>query len=487
MNRIEIQSDGTGIVTLASGAEATREAIHAATWAEAQNAAVERLLNHAQQLGTTIEAVTSDPQAPRIRFSPDGTVVTLDEDTALLEEHDTPAASTPAGAAAAPETTWSPEPEQETASGQNGRSTVEEAPADPVDETSGNTDNTTAPTTDSLTQPSTPQPDPPARQNPFATSAAAPTESRRQRREQRESFLKTQRREQPATRGWRGAVASLGIRVSPSAEEREEREDQRLVSQHWPGPRTVAVVNGKGGASKTPTTILLSAIFARAGSSVAAWDNNQTRGTLGWRTEQAGHDSTVLDMLPEVDQLLGTGAQSADLARLLHHQPIDKYDVLRSQPMRLASEQRVNAEDVASIHQALAKYYRLLVMDSGNDESDPLWLKMIDLADQIVVATTTRADHAEAGALLLDSLADSEDRHSKRLADNAVAVVSQAEPKAPASDLSRIAEGYRDLAREVVEIPFDPAMVDGQLSFDALRPATQRAWLRAGAAVATGL
>src|SRR5699024_5300317 len=392
MNRIEIQPDGTGTVTLASGAETTRETIHAATWAEAQNAAVERLLKHAQQLGTTIEAVTSDPQAPRIRFSPDGTVVTLDKDTASLEDHDTTAASTPAGTAAAPET---PSPlkqellEQDAASGENGRSAVDEAPADPVDDTDDTSDhsnNTATPMTHSPKQPSTRQSAQSARQNPFATSAAAPTQSRRQRRQQRESFLKTQRREQPATRGWRGAVASLGIRVSPSAEEREEREDQRLVSQHWPGPRTVAVVNGKGGASKTPTTILLSAIFARAGSSVAAWDNNQTRGTLGWRTEQAGHDSTVLDMLPEVDQLLGTGAQSADLARLLHHQPIDKYDVLRSQPMRLASQQRVNAEDVASIHQALTKYYRLLIMDSGNDESDPLWLKMIDLADQIVVA-----------------------------------------------------------------------------------------------------
>ncbi|GAB3186129.1 hypothetical protein GCM10027060_26480 [Nesterenkonia halophila] len=311
--------------------------------------------------------------------------------------------------------------------------------------------------------------------------------SRRERRDQRESFLTTQRREQPATRGWRGALASLGIRVSPSTDERAEREDQRLVSQHWPGPRTIAVVNGKGGASKTPSTVLLSAVFARAGSQVIAWDNNQTRGTLGWRTEQAGHASTVLDMLPDIDRLLGTNAQSADLAHFVHHQPADKFDVLRSQPMRLASEQRVHASDVARVHQALAKYYRLLIMDSGNDESDPMWLRMIELADQIVVATTTRADHAEAGALLLDSLADSDDPHSRHLADTAVAVVSQAEPKAPAGDLSRIAEGYRGIARDVVQIPFDPAIVDGHLSFEALRPSTQRAWLRAAAAVASGL
>jgi len=36
-------------------------------------------------------------------------------------------------------------------------------------------------------------------------------------------------------------------------------------------------------------------------------------------------------------------------------------------------------------------------------------------------------------------------------------------------------------------VPFDPAMVDGVLRHGSLRPATQRAWLAAGAAVARGL
>lgn len=503
MNRIDIQPDGTGTVTLEGADGVTEEPIRANSWAQAQNIGVDRLLLHAKHMGATLDVVTSDPQAPKIRVSPDGKVIAVPDDEPAAEPAqpagqgagptsvvpETPATAespdTPAPEVASPHATAE---EEESAAQQP----APQAAAERGAETPRVSERPPA-VTASPEGPRETSSRPARAENPFVTNGTARTAppprdaSRRQRREPRESFLKTHRREQPATRGWRGAMASLGFRVSPSAEEREEREDQRLVSQHWPGPRTIAVVNGKGGASKTPSTILLSAVFARAGSSVAAWDNNQTRGTLGWRTEQAGHDSTVLDMLPEVDRLLGTSAQSADLARVLHHQPIDKYDVLRSQPMRLASEQRVKADDVAAIHQALAKYYRLLIMDSGNDESDPLWLKMIDLADQIVVATTTRADHAEAGALLLDSLADSDDPHSQRLADSAVAIVSQAEPKAPPGDLDRVAGGYRGLAREVVEIPFDPAMVDGHLSFDALRPTTQRAWLRAGAAVAGGL
>lgn len=314
-------------------------------------------------------------------------------------------------------------------------------------------------------------------------AAQAPAEIQRERR----SFLTEEQREEPASQGLRGVLTRLGMRMSPSDAERAERRDVLAVSQHWPGPRTIAIVNGKGGASKTPTTVLLAAVFARyGGAGVLTWDNNQTRGTLGWRTEQGPHEATLLDLLPQVDRLLSTGAQSADLAHYVHHQTRDRFDVLRSKPMALADEQRLEPEDVDAIHAVAAKYYRLIFIDSGNDESDPMWRRMIHHADQLVVATTTRDDHAEAGALLLEGLT-TVDAKAAELARKAVVVVSQADPKATTADMQRVATGYGDLARETVSIPFDPAMVDGVLRHGSLRPATQRAWLAAGAAVARGL
>lgn len=312
--------------------------------------------------------------------------------------------------------------------------------------------------------------------------------SRREQREIRErhSFLQTERPEEPARDGARGALNRLGLRIKPSAEEQSARDDELAVSQHWAGPRTIAVVNGKGGAGKTPTTILLSAVFARyGGAGVLAWDNNQTRGTLGWRTDTGSHDRTLLEMLPEVGRLLGTGAQSADLAHFMHHQPREKYDVLRSKPIRLAHENRLRPADVDAIHAVAAKFYRLIVIDSGNDESDPMWLRMIDHADQLVVATTTRADHAEAGALLLEALEERDER-SARLAQESVVVVSQADPKATTADVEHVVSGYRSLARDVVSVPFDHEMVDGHLRYGALTKRTQRAWLAAAASVARG-
>ena len=323
--------------------------------------------------------------------------------------------------------------------------------------------------------------------NAWVRQAPAPAQEFPSRREARQSFLTQEQIEEPATQGWRGTLTRFGIRMSPSESERAERSDVLAVSQHWPGPRTIAVVNGKGGAGKTPTTVLLAAVFARhGGAGVLTWDNNQTRGTLGWRTEQGPHEATLLDLLPQVDRLLSTGAQSADLAHFVHHQTRDRFDVLRSKPMALAHEQRVEPSDVDAIHAVAAKYYRLIFIDSGNDESDPMWLRMIDHTDQLVVATTTRDDHAEAGALLLEALAE-RDAGSAELARDAVVIVNQADPKSTPAELARVAEGYRSLAREAVTVPHDPAMVDGVLRFVSLRPETQRAWLAAGAAVARGL
>ncbi|PPG43742.1 AAA family ATPase [Pseudoclavibacter sp. RFBA6] len=308
------------------------------------------------------------------------------------------------------------------------------------------------------------------------------------RREARTSFLQAERAERAATQGIRGLLARSGIRVSPSSRERTERTYETIVSQHWAGhPRTIAVVNGKGGAGKTPVAINLSSTFARyGGAGVLAWDNNQTRGTLGWRTEQGPHDKTLLDLLPEVERLLGPHAKASDLTAFVHHQTRDKFDVLRSKPIALAQDQRITPDDVDALHRVASKFYRLIVMDSGNDESDPMYRRMIHHTDQLVVATSTRADHAEAGALLLEELTRQGGR-AEHLARQAVVIVSKSDPRASAKDIAAIVHGYEDLARVVVEIPFDPALVDGQIIVENLRPATRAAWLEATAAVATGL
>ncbi|MHA7294840.1 MinD/ParA family ATP-binding protein [Arthrobacter sp. HLT1-21] len=323
-----------------------------------------------------------------------------------------------------------------------------------------------------------------------ALAASAPTAPGRQSAERpsgRKSFLAPDTSRVPAETGLRGFLSKLGIRIAPSKRELLERTNTRAVSQHRPGPRTISVVNGKGGANKTPTTVMLSSVFARnGGGPVLAWDNNETRGTLGWRTEQGPHSATVMDLLPQTDQLLAPSAQSALLARYVHHQTEDKYDVLRSKPDVLASEQKVTADNFDDLHEVASKYFRLNIVDSGNDETAERWLRMIHHTDQLVIATTTLEEHAEAGALLLEALQSRGGRYAE-LSRNAVVVVSQSDKNGTAAQAQEIADGFGQLARRAVTIPYDPALHKGRIRWVYLRPATQRAWLSAAAAVAEGL
>ena len=316
----------------------------------------------------------------------------------------------------------------------------------------------------------------------------AETETASPRRAARTSFLAQENRVPVAREGWRGFLArTTKIEVSPSPAELTRREHVRLVSQHWPGPRKIGIANGKGGVGKTMTTAMLCAVFARyGGAGVLAWDNNDTSGTLGWRTEQGPHDSTVQDLLPATERLLPPAAQMSQLAHFVHHQTADKYDVLRSNPELLAAKQRIARTEFDALHDVAAKYFRMIMFDSGNDESAERWLRMIDHTDQLVIPTSAAGEPAESAALLLEALQQRDER-SALLASKAVVIVSQAEHGTPLAVAQRIADGFADLAGVTVTIPFDKALKSGPLRFENLTPATQQAWLTAGAAVAAGL
>ncbi|HXH34142.1 MAG TPA: chromosome partitioning protein ParA [Plantibacter sp.] len=287
----------------------------------------------------------------------------------------------------------------------------------------------------------------------------------------------------PAQHGVAGLLNKLGFSVAPSAAERAERDDVHAVSRHFPRRRTISVANQKGGANKTPTVVNLSSVFARyGGGGVAAWDNNETMGTLGWRTEQGGHDSTVLDLLAAAGDLLSPGAERADLSRFVHHQPGDKYEVLRS---AADGEHVVTADEVDLVHRVLAKYYRLIVMDSGNSAGAPNWRRMVELTDQLVIPTTTVEDKKEGARLTLTAVSRVSERGAE-LARNAVVIVSESEAKDTAI-ANAYAEDFRPYVRDVVVVPFDPALKNGVIRHDALRSNTQRAWLAAAAAVSRGL
>ncbi|MFE4542426.1 MinD/ParA family protein [Arthrobacter sp. NPDC056727] len=464
-----LRTNGTGEVTI----NGTSHPIEAADEAAVLTDALRIITETAIQLGRPVRVSTTDPDGQGlIIVSPDGVV---SEATPIKLASRQAQDTLPVKAASAPETakaTAAPAPAPVAPP-------AEETPAHPAGAapvTLG------AAVTDAAQEPA-----------PAATPAAEEPGTRRSLKDT--SFLISAPVIQPATRGWRGALSRLGFRMDPSPEELAEREDIRTVSQHWPGPRTVAVVNRKGGANKTPTVVMLSAILARySGAATVAWDNNESQGTLGWRTEQGGHNNSVLDLIDSSQALLSPSAQAAEIARFVHHQTADKFDVLRSDEND-EGDHEVTAEEVDIAHQVLTRYYRLIVMDSGNTARAANWRRMIHHTNQLVVPVTAIEDRAEAARLTLQTL-ESRGGHDAELARNAVVIVSESTDakrsmsgdalKRAKDEAQRIAEGFAPHVRAVVRIPYDPALVNGPIRYDALQPATQRAWLAAAAAVAKG-
>lgn len=341
----------------------------------------------------------------------------------------------------------------------------------------------TAPTRVAPPAPPAPVTEQPASPAPAAEAAPIAGQTRRSLREV--TFLTSDDAEAPAAKGPRALLRFVGIKPQPSAAELAEREDTRTVSQHWPGPRTIAVVNRKGGSNKTPTVAALSAVFARnGGGGVLAWDNNENQGTLGWRTEQGHHGASVLDLLRDETRLMSPTASQGLMAGYVHHQGSDKYDVLRSDEND-QGDHEIQADEVHRAHAIAERYYRLIIMDSGNTARAANWRAMIEHTDQLVVPTTTMEDRAEAARSLLVTLED-RDEHSAQLSANAVVIISQWKAD-DGPEAQRIAGLFQDLGRTVVTVPFDPALKAGRIRYEALRPATQRAWLAAAAAVGRGL
>jgi cellulose biosynthesis protein BcsQ len=464
-----LRTNGTGEVTI----NGTSHAIEAADEAAVLTDALRLITETAVQLGRPVRVSTTDPDGQGlIIVSPDGVVSEAAPIKPASRREDT----LPVKAAPSPESarvTTTPAPAPAAPPG-------EETPAHPAG---------ASPVTFGATVAAAPA------KEPVAASTTAAEEPATGRSLKDTSFLISTPVLQPATRGWRGALSRLGFRMDPSPEELAEREDIRTVSQHWPGPRTVAVVNRKGGASKTPTVVMLSAILARySGAATVAWDNNESQGTLGWRTEKGGHNNSVLDLIDSSQALLSPNAQAAEIAQFVHHQTADKFDVLRSDEND-EGDHEVTAEEVDIAHQVLTRYYRLIVMDSGNTARAANWRRMIDHTNQLVVPVTAIEDRAEAARLTLQTL-ESRGGHDAELARNAVVIVSESTDakrsmsgdalKRAKDEARRIADGFTPHVRGVVRIPYDPALVNGPIRYDALQPATQRAWLAAAAAVAKG-
>jgi MinD-like ATPase involved in chromosome partitioning or flagellar assembly len=293
--------------------------------------------------------------------------------------------------------------------------------------------------------------------------------------------------EPPASHGWRGRFArATGLRVPPSAAEVKHRAAVQQVRRSFSVPRTVVIINPKGGAQKTTATLLLAATFGmHRGGYVLAWDNNETRGTLGWRASSPSHTRTAVDLLTDLNRFGDTGLQRVgDLDRYVRDQADSQFDVLASDEDAAASS---TIDDLAfrRLHATLARFYRVIVVDTGNNMRASNWTAAVDSADQLVIVSTEREDTAASAAWLIDGLRE---KGHERKVRNAVTVLAAPALNSDPALAKRLHEHFDQLTRSVLHVPYDPALVGGgPIQFDALAPGTREAWLQVAASIAEGM
>ncbi|RKS86692.1 MinD-like ATPase involved in chromosome partitioning or flagellar assembly [Microbacterium sp. AG790] len=292
-----------------------------------------------------------------------------------------------------------------------------------------------------------------------------------------------------ATEGWRGAIRRLtggAISPRPGKAEQSRLDRERLVQRRLDAPRTIVVLNPKGGAHKTTSTLLLAATFGtQRGGATLAWDNNETRGTLGWRAQNAPHHRTAVDLLEDLDRFATPDRASlAALDTYVRTQVDARFDVLASDEDAAASS-TIDATAFDRLHDVLSRYYRLLIVDTGNNMRASNWVAAVAAADQLVIVSTVREDTAASAAWLLDGLREKGFDHK---IDEAVTILAAPSAKPDRKLAERLERHFSQVTAEVVHVPFDAALVDGgPIDFDALSPETRDAWLTVAASIARRL
>lgn len=290
-----------------------------------------------------------------------------------------------------------------------------------------------------------------------------------------------------AAQGVRRAVrvGSFGLmKLGPGRKEQEQRHAVEMVRRNFGGLRQITVINPKGGAGKTVAVLMVAMTFGqKRGGYVLAWDNNETQGTLGMRAAQDFHNRTVRDLLRDLAHFRGPTGRVGDLSQYVRSQGEAMFDVLASDESATAGEM-LTAAAFHDIREVVSRFYKLIVVDTGNNVRAANWQSAIDATDQLVVCMSARNDSAETAARALDHL-EQTGRHD--LVRRAVTVVSMPAHRKDL-DLPAVQRHFSARTRAVLLAPYEKLLDSGEpIRYAGLSQSSRDAWLKIAAAVAEGL
>ena len=286
-----------------------------------------------------------------------------------------------------------------------------------------------------------------------------------------------------AKSGIRGLLAKTGLKIQPSAAERARvaaadrlRNDETTIRQAtFPRAIGVLVANRKGGAGKTPTSLILGGVLASIrGGSVAVLEVSDDPGTLTLRSE--GNPARGLEaLLGDVDGIRTAGQLSSYSAPQTSFASVIGTVHRRRQLM---------GTDIQRLSAVIDDHYAIRVMDSGNQPSSSAFGGAIATADVLVIPVLNSADTVLEAVDLIEELRTWGGK-AQALADHAVIVRlidGRLEQPQLVKRLTGLLEAQHVAA--IYEIPFDQHIAErGPITISNVAPATRAAFTAAAAGV----
>ncbi|RDV08125.1 MinD/ParA family protein [Arthrobacter sp. RT-1] len=286
--------------------------------------------------------------------------------------------------------------------------------------------------------------------------------------------------------GFRGAVYKLtggAWNLGPGAKQRQEDELARRISRQLQGSYNTAILSLKGGIGKTSTTVGVGLTLAEfRGDAPCAIDANPDSGdlverALGEGIYQQSSPRTITDLLENIDSVDSLTA----LAKYMHH--AGRLHLIAGEQDPEVSDS-LTAEEYLRIRKLVSSYYSVALTDCGTGVTHNAMSGILQSADNLVIAAGYAVSGAKRARSTLHWLAN---HGYEDLARNAIVVITDKDEVSSRVDKDAIEEHLSGICRELIAVPHDRGVADGDLvTLDVLKPDTRRAYKEIAAAIVDG-
>ena len=255
--------------------------------------------------------------------------------------------------------------------------------------------------------------------------------------------------------------------------------DARIARPLDGGTRFIPVLTRKGGVGKTTISTLLGMALADVREDrVIAVDANPDRGTLAERVTKTTR-ATVRDVV----------SRSSSIRTFSEFQTLISRDETRLHVLASDTEPTVSSAfddyDYNVVAGIAERFYSIVITDCGTGIVHPVMRATLERADSIVIVSGGSVDEARLASETLTWL---ESNGYSELVANAIVALNTGTQGTNLVKIEEIEAHFKSRVRDIVRIPYDPALATGStIHYSQLKPFTREAARDLAALVVDGL